>query len=110
MGWKRELAFISDVHSNLEALEAVLKDIGGKVTYCLGDSVGYGASPNEVIALLRKEGVACILGNHDYAVLSGRLNEFNSTRDAGGHLDHQGSERAESGVPGVPPAEPHDPL
>jgi len=78
MGWKGELAFISDIHSNLEALEAVLEDIGGRVTYCLGDTVGYGASPNEVVALLKKHEIACILGNHDSAVLTGKANEFNS--------------------------------
>jgi predicted phosphodiesterase len=73
-----KLAFISDVHSNLEALEAVLKDIGETEVYCLGDSVGYGASPNEVVGLLRERGVVCILGNHDYAALSGQVNEFNA--------------------------------
>ena len=77
MTWTAELAFISDVHSNLEALEAVLDEIGDGETYCLGDIVGYGASPNEVIALLKGRGVACILGNHDSAVLSGRTSDFN---------------------------------
>ncbi|MGD0638008.1 MAG: metallophosphoesterase family protein [Nitrososphaerales archaeon] len=72
-----EIAFVSDVHSNLEALEAVLEDIGERETYCLGDIVGYGASPNEVIALLRERRATCILGNHDSAVLSGRTSEFN---------------------------------
>ncbi|MDA4113093.1 MAG: metallophosphatase family protein [Thaumarchaeota archaeon] len=74
----KSYAFISDIHSNLEALEAVLDDIGGTEVYCLGDIVGYGASPNEVIALLREKGATCIIGNHDFAVLSGRVNEFNS--------------------------------
>ncbi len=73
-----ELAFVSDVHSNLEALEAVLENIGETETYCLGDIVGYGASPNEVIGLLRKRGVTCTLGNHDYAVLSRKASEFNA--------------------------------
>jgi predicted phosphodiesterase len=78
MTWTSELAFVSDVHSNLEALDAVLEDIGDRETYCLGDVVGYGASPNEVIARLREKGAICILGNHDSAVLSGRANEFNA--------------------------------
>jgi predicted phosphodiesterase len=72
------LAFISDVHSNLEALEAVLGDIGETETYCLGDIVGYGASPNEVTGLLREKNVTCVLGNHDFAVLSGKVSEFNA--------------------------------
>ena len=43
-------AVISDIHSNLEAMEAVLADIGRRGVremYCLGDIVGYGASPGE---------------------------------------------------------------
>jgi putative phosphoesterase len=78
MTWTAELAFVSDVHSNLEALEAVLEDIGDMEIYCLGDVVGYGASPNEVIARLKEKGAKCVLGNHDSAVLSGRANEFNA--------------------------------
>jgi len=74
-----KLAFISDIHSNLEALEAVLGEIGGTPTYCLGDVVGYGASPNEVIALLKEGSVTCIRGNHDWAALSGKVNEFNAS-------------------------------
>ena len=78
MARTQTLAFISDVHSNLEALEAVVADLGETETYCLGDMVGYGASPNEVIRLLAERRVTCILGNHDSAVLRGRANEFNS--------------------------------
>ncbi|MGA2665140.1 MAG: metallophosphoesterase family protein [Nitrososphaerales archaeon] len=74
---RTELAFISDVHSNLEALDAVLAEVGeGTRVYCLGDVVGYGASPNEVIARLRERGVECIAGNHDNAVLTGRASGF----------------------------------
>lgn len=73
-----KIAFISDVHSNLEALEAVLKDVGETQVYCLGDIVGYGASPNEVVRLLRERRVTCILGNHDFAALTGRVGEFNA--------------------------------
>jgi predicted phosphodiesterase len=43
-------AFVSDIHGNLEALEAVFKDIEGQdvdEVICLGDIVGYGANPNE---------------------------------------------------------------
>jgi len=38
----RRFAVIADVHSNLEALEAVISEVGGDETYCLGDVVGYG--------------------------------------------------------------------
>src|SRR2546427_10734760 len=74
----KKVAFISDVHANLEALQAVLEKLGDTSIYCLGDIVGYGASPNEVIALLRKRGVTSILGNHDYAVVTGKTSDFNA--------------------------------
>lgn len=67
------IAIISDVHSNLEALEAVLKHIRLqriKVVWVAGDIVGYGANPNEVLNLLRKEKVIMIAGDHDRYVLT----------------------------------------
>jgi putative phosphoesterase len=75
---KGEFAFISDVHSNLEALEAVLADAGAVGVYCLGDVVGYGASPNEVVDLLKEKGVVAVLGNHDLTALTGEPTGFNS--------------------------------
>jgi putative phosphoesterase len=72
------LAFISDIHSNLEALEAVLRQLSRFKIYCLGDAVGYGASPNSVIELLISNSVTCVLGNHDETVLGGDFSEFNS--------------------------------
>jgi predicted phosphodiesterase len=66
-----KLAIISDIHANLEALEAVLKDIdarGADRLVCLGDIVGYNASPAECIALLRRHDPLCVAGNHDRAV------------------------------------------
>src|SRR5438445_11179889 len=74
----KKVAFVSDVHSNLEALQAVLERLGDMSVYCLGDIVGYGASPNEVIALLRSRGVTSVLGNHDYAVITGNTSDFNA--------------------------------
>jgi putative phosphoesterase len=71
------VAFISDVHSNLEALEAVLDEVGRMKVYCCGDIVGYGASPNEVVRVLRDIGATCVLGNHDRASLSGDVGDFN---------------------------------
>jgi len=62
---------ISDIHANLNALQAVLKD-AGKVdaVWCLGDLVGYGPDPNESIELIRKQAnLTCLVGNHDAAVL-----------------------------------------
>jgi len=64
-------ALLSDIHSNIEALEAVLADIrrqGIKEIYCLGDLVGYGPNPREVIDRLMSCRV-CLLGNHDQGAL-----------------------------------------
>lgn len=74
-------AVISDIHGNLEALEAVLADVpeGVDGVYCLGDVVGYGASPNECCDLVRSLQRPVISGNHDLAVtdLSTDLSWFN---------------------------------
>jgi len=64
-------ALISDIHSNLEALQAVLADIrdqGIAEVYCLGDIVGYGPNPRECIDLVMNCKV-CLLGNHDQGAL-----------------------------------------
>ena len=66
-----KLAVISDVHSNIEALEAVLDHIALQNVeriWCLGDVVGYGPNPVECLdRVMRLD--ACLLGNHDQAVL-----------------------------------------
>ncbi|MBW8868433.1 MAG: metallophosphoesterase family protein [Acidobacteria bacterium] len=65
------LAIFGDVHGNLPALEAVLSDIAQQkpdAVYCLGDLVGYGASPNEVTACIKSEGIPTIMGNYDDGV------------------------------------------
>ena len=77
-------AIVSDVHANLEALVAVLADVGVRGAddvVCLGDFVGYGASPNDCIALLRPRIQAAVLGNHDLAALEPSLLEY-FNRDA----------------------------
>lgn len=64
-------AIISDIHSNLEALQAVLKDIeqhGVKEIYCLGDVVGYGPNPRECVDLVMKCKLV-LLGNHDQGAM-----------------------------------------
>ena len=62
---------LSDIHSNLEALEAVLAALAYERIdkyLCLGDIVGYGANPGECIAEIRKLNPVSIAGNHDWAV------------------------------------------
>jgi putative phosphoesterase len=65
------IAIISDIHGNLPALEAVLGDVAAQrpdAVYCLGDLVGYGASPNEVTERIRAEGMPTVMGNYDDGV------------------------------------------
>jgi predicted phosphodiesterase len=65
------LALISDIHANLPALEAVLKDIENRevdALYHLGDLVGYAPWPNEVVALLAARGIIGVSGNYDSTV------------------------------------------
>jgi predicted phosphodiesterase len=62
------IAFISDIHANIDALEAVLADIdnqGADEIFCLGDIVGYGAAPSECLELVRSRCSATVKGNHD---------------------------------------------
>lgn len=73
-----KVAVISDVHANLEALEAVLAEVRGLDLYCLGDLVDYGADPNEVVELVRERKVRAVLGNHDRAALQGDVSMFNA--------------------------------
>lgn len=61
----------SDIHANIHALEAVLADLAqhrADQVVCLGDLVGYGAFPNEVISRLRELGILTIQGNYDDGV------------------------------------------
>lgn len=65
-------AFFSDVHSNLEALRAVIEDAKGEgieKLYFLGDAVGYGPNPNECVEGVCEIAELCLFGNHDYAAL-----------------------------------------
>lgn len=63
---------ISDIHANLNALEAVIEAAGPiDAAWCLGDLVGYGPDPNECIARVRDlPDLTCIIGNHDAAALN----------------------------------------
>lgn len=71
---------ISDIHSNLGALEAVLGAAPEhQAVWCLGDLVGYGPDPNECVSRVRTlENLTCLIGNHDQAVIGWiRLSRFN---------------------------------
>ena len=72
LGKPLRIALISDVHGNLPAFRAVLEDVaeaGADQTWCLGDLVGYGAQPDECVALAREACDVCLVGNHDLVVL-----------------------------------------
>ena len=69
-----QLTIFGDIHANIPALEAVFADIearGLSNLYCLGDLVGYGTSPNEVIAAIRGRNIPTIMGNYDQGVGQG---------------------------------------
>lgn len=66
-----KLAFLSDIHANLHALEAVWTDMEAQrpdAVYCLGDLVGYGAFPNEVVEFIRSRSIPTVMGNYDDGV------------------------------------------
>jgi diadenosine tetraphosphatase ApaH/serine/threonine PP2A family protein phosphatase len=66
------VALMSDVHGNLPAFQAVLDDVrreGVDARWCLGDLVGYGAQPDECVALAREACDVCLIGNHDLVVI-----------------------------------------
>lgn len=70
-----KVAVISDIHANLQALEAVLEEVDRDPhdeIWCLGDAVGYGANPNEVVGILAERCSLLLIGNHDLAAL-GRI-------------------------------------
>ena len=73
----KHFAILADIHSNLAAFQAVLKDMEnhGKIEeiWCLGDVVGYGPDPHECIELLKQYQHVCIVGNHDLAAI-GKVN------------------------------------
>ncbi|NTV53659.1 MAG: metallophosphoesterase, partial [Candidatus Firestonebacteria bacterium] len=72
------MAVISDIHGNLEALQAVLADIratGADAVYCLGDVVGYGADPRACLDLVRAQCALTVRGNHEEALPPGDVQQ-----------------------------------
>ncbi len=76
------IAIISDIHSNIQALKAVLKEIDGvDEIWSLGDLVGYGPNPNEVIETLKNKLSISLAGNHDKGAI-GKIDMSDFTMDA----------------------------
>jgi hypothetical protein len=78
-----KFAIFSDIHGNLEALEAVLADITAERVQemiCLGDIVGYGPNPAECLEMIRCLNCSVVMGNHDEACvepdMEQALNEY----------------------------------
>ncbi|PNW26114.1 metallophosphoesterase family protein [Formosa algae] len=73
-----KIAFFSDIHANLPALESFFKDAEVEqvdAIYCLGDLIGYNVWPNEVVNEIRKRCIPTIMGNHDEALLKPLVKE-----------------------------------
>jgi predicted phosphodiesterase len=67
-----KIAVMSDIHGNLEALDAVLEDVcsqGIEKIVCIGDLIGYGPNPEEVVQKIRQIDVCCTMGNHELGIL-----------------------------------------
>ena len=76
------IAVLSDIHGNLPALEAVLTALAPyDAVWQLGDIVGYGPEPDEVVSRLRGEAATGVCGNHDAAAL-GRIESSSFNHDA----------------------------
>jgi predicted phosphodiesterase len=77
------IAIISDIHGNLDAFGQVLKDIdasGIGAVVCVGDNVGYGPEPDQVVRQVQKRNIPCVMGNHERAVQDRtHLDRFNPT-------------------------------
>lgn len=75
-----KVAFIADIHSNLEALKVVLKEINKqniKKIFCLGDVIGYASNPNECLEIVKEINIPCCMGNHELAVINQNALGFN---------------------------------
>src|SRR3954453_19430093 len=87
MSGPTRVALVSDVHGNLPAFQAVLADIkstGVDQIWNLGDLVGYGAQPDECVALAKQECDLCLIGNHDLVVIDKmRIEDFSGNAATG---------------------------
>jgi diadenosine tetraphosphatase ApaH/serine/threonine PP2A family protein phosphatase len=103
------VAVISDVHGNARALEAVLAKLERDrpdAIWCLGDTVGYGARPNDCCALVEAMCDLCLAGNHDL-VVSGAIDieEFNHDAAAAARWSREVlTEKARAWLNGLQPA------
>ena len=75
------LSVISDIHGNLDAFREILQDMASlnvDQTVCLGDMIGYGPEPEQILRLVQELNISSVRGNHEMAVIKPRLqNWFN---------------------------------
>ncbi len=74
-----KVAFLSDIHGNFEAFQAVLADIDRlaiHTIFCLGDCVGYGPEPEQVITEIRNLAIPTVMGNHELALINTHYYNF----------------------------------
>ncbi|WP_238918086.1 metallophosphoesterase family protein [Clostridium sp. YIM B02555] len=77
-----KIAVISDIHANIYALINILENIDDEkvdTIICLGDLVGYGPHPNEVISMIRRRHILCIKGNYDSSVVDNKYSYIRET-------------------------------
>ena len=73
------IAIVSDIHGNLDAIKSVLSDIDQSrvdAIFSLGDNIGYGPEPQQVVELLQKRNIPSVIGNHELALADERILEF----------------------------------
>ena len=70
------IAILSDIHGNLEAFQAVIKDMEARnpaTVICLGDLIGYGPDPDEIVKIVIQKNYRCVLGNHEAALMERKM-------------------------------------
>lgn len=84
------MVIIADVHSNIIALQEVMKrEKHVDLILCAGDLVGYNSWPNECIRLIQENGIPSVLGNHDAAIAAGSYDTMNPQAKLALHYTHQ---------------------
>jgi putative phosphoesterase len=75
-----KIILLADIHSNFDALFSIMNDFRKyDAIFCLGDLIGYGAEPNQVVETIRMlEPRVVIAGNHEYAVVTGDVSRFHT--------------------------------
>jgi predicted phosphodiesterase len=105
------IALLSDVHGNRPAFEAVLDEVdseGAEEIWCLGDLVGYGAEPDDCVALARERCNLSLAGNHDLVVTGGiPITDFSSSAAAAARWTQEAiTEETMAYLKGLEPSDP----